>query len=422
MSNSGTAGGSMPPSTTPSTPAPMIQRKGRNLTSVVAVEAVIIVVLIGLVAGYAGGWIKQSSTTSNAGIGCTLPAATPLVGTGSTLVAPLMDIWESFYRGGTVVNYNALGSTAGINAITAKTVDYGASDAPLNPTQRAGATGVLTVPESAGGVVPLYNLAGTGVTHLNFNGSLLAQIFSGVVTNWNNTALQALNPAAHLPNANITVVHRSDGSGTTFIFTSYLSLSSTTWNHTWGKGTGWPTNISDPIPQQGWAHNAGVTTYVVGNPDTIGYVDLNYALTSGASVSYGAVKNPSGTFVVANVTNTASALADSPAATHLPAASADWYNVSLLNAPGTHDYPISSLTYIFVYQNLSAAYPSYTLTKAENLVDFLHWITSPAGQQFATPLYYVPLPTAIQTSDNASLNSITFNGATMQACLPASTT
>lgn len=414
MSNTGSGTGGAVQGGGTGSSGSVIIRKPRSQTPLIAAMGAVIVILLIVVAGYAAGWIKQPTSASVTGAGgCTLPTATSIKGTGSSLVAPLMDLWESLYRGGTVVNYNALGSSAGITAITGKTVDFGASDAPLNYAQRTAAAGVMTVPESAGGVVPLYNVAGTGETHLNFNGTLLAQIFMGTITNWNNSELQHLNPTAHLPNATITVVHRSDGSGTTFIFTSFLTADDSAWATAYGKGTAWPT-ISGQVGQP---HNSGVTSYVVETPNTIGYVDLNYALTSGASVSYGAVQNPHGSYITANVTNTASALADSSFTVPAGGGLGDWYNVSLLNAPGSGDYPITSLTYVFVYQNLSAAYGSYTLGNAENLVDFLHWIVY-QGQVYAKPLSYVPLPASISASDNATLNSITFQGKAVPVCVP----
>ena len=391
---------------------PVIQRKSSGgRTALIAVIAVIIVVVLVLVVGYQAGWFssKSSSTTS----GCTIPSGTTLLGAGSTLVYPLMYQWETVYGGGTVVNYEAVGSTSGINYITAKSVDFGATDAPLNPAQRAAAPGLLTIPESAGGVVPIYNLP--GVPTLNFNGSVLAQIYMGTITNWNNTALQQLNVGVTLPNATILPVHRSDGSGTSFIFTSFLSLDSAQWKSTYGKSTAFPTNISVGTGQ---AKNAGVAGYVQKNSDTIGYVDLNYALNGG--IQTGKVENPSGKFILASVNNTASALKD--ANPTLPAGGADWYNVSVLNAPGATDYPITSLTYVVVYQDLSAAFTgasAYTQTKATALVDFLLWMESATGgQSWAAQLYYVPLPASILSSAVTSIDSITFNGAAVPGCTP----
>jgi phosphate transport system substrate-binding protein len=416
MSGSGSGMGGTDQGAGQGSSSPMIQRKPKSMIPLVAAIVVVVIIVLGIgIGGYSAGWFKAASSSNTGKGGCTLPGVTSVVGTGSTLVYPLMQVWEAFYESGKVVNYNALGSSAGITAITGKTVSFGASDAPLNPAQRHSASGILTIPETAGGVVPIYNLPssvyGKGETHLDFNGSILAQIYDNQITNWNNTELQALNPDAHLPVATINPVHRSDGSGTSFIFTSFLSLENTHWAKTYGKGTAFPTNVTGT----GQAHNAGVAAYVQENSDTIGYVDLEYALTSGASVGIGAVKNPSGNFIVANLTNTESALSD----THLtlPSASGDWYNVSLLNAPGAGDYPITSLTYLLVWPDLHAAYSSWSMTNAENLVDFLHWVIS-AGQAYSGPLSYIPLPSYITTSDNATINSITFGGTPIPVCVP----
>ncbi|MGP8158837.1 MAG: phosphate ABC transporter substrate-binding protein PstS [Thermoplasmata archaeon] len=375
----------------------------------IAVVAVIIVVLLIVVVGYSAGWFNSKSSSST-GVGCTLPSLVQLKGEGSTLVAPLMDQWAVSYWNGAAVTYDSAGSSAGIQAVTAKTVDFGASDAPLTYAQRAAAPGILTIPESAGGVVPIYNLAGIS-TSLNFNGSVLAQIFTGSITNWNNTALQALNPHVVLPVATIVPVHRTGGSGTTFIFTSFISLENAAWAHTYGKNTAWPTNITIGVGASG---NGGVASTVGTTPDSIGYVDLNYALNAASGVGVGSVQNPKGNFIHATVANTESALVDSNVT--LPTGTGDWYNVSLLNAPGANDYPITSLTYVLVYQNLNA-YSSYTLTNAENLVNFLHWIVT-VGQNQSALLYYVPLTSAIVSADLTSINTMVFGTETIPVCVP----
>ncbi|MFY9717609.1 MAG: phosphate ABC transporter substrate-binding protein PstS [Thermoplasmata archaeon] len=391
------------------TTGPMIKRSGGSSNSAMILMGVVIIVLLVVVAGFYAGWFKGPSHATTGAGGCPLPAISDLTGTGSTLVAPLMDQWETSYWGGTVVNYNALGSSAGITAITGKTVDFGASDAPLDPAQQTSAAGVLTIPESAGGVVPIYNLPGVG--ELNFNGTVLAEIFDGAIMNWNNTPLQALNPHTTLPNVAITPVHRSDGSGTTFIFMSFLTADDKTWAKTYGKSTAWPTNISGI----GEAHNSGVAAYVVENDDTIGYVDLNYALNAGSGIGIGTVQNPHGNYIYATVADTASALVDADPT--LPSGSSSWYDVSVLNAPGAGDYPITSLTYVLVYQNLSIAYSSATLTHAENLVDFLHWILT-TGQSYSADLYFVPLPASIIAHDNTTIASMTFDGGSIPVCVP----
>ncbi|HYA71376.1 MAG TPA: phosphate ABC transporter substrate-binding protein PstS [Thermoplasmata archaeon] len=393
--------------TTPPTPSDQIVRKGKSRTGLYAVIAVVVVIVIILAAGYAAGWFKGSSSGATAS--CTLPGSQTLDGAGSTLVAPLMLTWAQAYTASTV-NYDPVGSGAGISDITEKTVDFGASDAPLNPSQRAGipSPGVVTIPESAGAAVPIYNLPGVS-GHLKFTGQILAAIYLGDITNWNNTALQGVNPGVVLPHATIVVVHRSDGSGTTFVWSSFLSAANATWNKTLSHSTtiNWPVGVG--------AHgNSGVTSTVQTTTDSIGYVDINYALTNG--VAFGAVQNPAGNFIVANLTNIASAIKDSNVV--FPSPTGDWYNVTVENAKGTNDYPIATFTYIFVYTDLGKAYSTYTLGKAENLVDFLSWIVGPTGQSYAPPLYYVTLSSAAVTYATNTINSLTYNGQTIPVCVP----
>jgi phosphate transport system substrate-binding protein len=379
----------------------------------IAVVAVIVVIVIVLAVGYAAGWFKSSSS-STTGVGhCTLPSTTLLKGEGSTLVNPLMEQWETSYWTGSAFTYDSAGSSAGIQAVSTKVVDFGASDAPLSHAQRTAAPGILQIPESAGGVVPIYNVPNLKAS-LNFNGSILAQIYDGQITNWNNTGLQALNPGVVLPVETIAPIYRSGGSGTTFIFTSFLSLENHYWNVTYNKNLTWPSGL----PGTAESGNGGVADAVAITPWAIGYVDLNYAVgTSGIGI--GDVQNPSGNFIRANVADTSSALEtiSSKSGFSLPAGSGDWYNVSFLNSPGKTDYPITSLTYLLVYQSLNTAYSAYTLNTAENLVDFLHWAIT-TGQTWSAVLYYVPLPTFIATADNTTINSMTFDGSTVPVCVP----
>lgn len=396
----------------------IVRRKGSGRTGLYGAIAVVVIIVIVLGAGYSlAGWFKTagSKTGTSCGTGTSVvpavngpatsaqvtPAAETLNGAGSTLVAPLMFTWAASYTNNTV-NYASVGSGAGIADITQKTVDFGASDAPLNPTQRAAipSPGVVTIPESAGAAVPVYNLPSLSST-LKFTGAILAGIYLGKIINWNNTALQAVNPGVNLPNACIIVVHRSDGSGTTFVWTSYLSQENATWKST----VGYATSVSWPVGA-GSKGNSGVTATVKSTPDAIGYVDINYALTNG--VAFGAVQNPAGNFIVANLTNIASAIKD--ANPTLPSGTGDWYNVSVLNAPGTHDYPLATLTYVFVYKDVGVAYgSSYTLSKAEALVDFLKWMVT-SGQGYASALYYVPLSSAVVNADLTTIGSLTYNG------------
>lgn len=403
------------PNTSTTTAPPsdqMVRQKGGGRTGLYVAIAVVVVIILVVAGGYAAGWFKTSSSSASTS-GCTLPAAATLDGAGSTLVAPLMIAWSLAYTSVSTVNYAAVGSGAGISDITDKTVNFGASDAPLNPTQQAAvpSPGVVTIPESAGAAVPIYNLPSVGVT-LKFTGQILASIYLGTITNWNNSALQAANPGVVLPNDTIIVVHRSDGSGTTFVWTSFLSQENTTWKNTIGFGT----TVLWPVTGAASKGNSGVTNTVKTTPYSIGYVDINYALTN--SVAYGAVQNPSGNFVLANVSNIASAIADSHVT--LPAPTASWFNVSVLNAPGAHDYPIATFTYLFVYTDLGVAYgSSFSQVDAQNLVDFLGWITNTTrGQTFSAPLYYVPLSTAAIAYDQSTIASLTYNGAKLTACVP----
>jgi phosphate ABC transporter phosphate-binding protein len=379
----------------------------------IAAIAVVIVVILVVVVGWQAGWFKSSSSSSSGTTGCTLPSAGTLKGEGSTLVAPLMDQWATSYWTGSILTYDAAGSSAGIQAVSTKVVDFGASDAPLTAAQRTAAPGILTIPESAGGVVPIYNIPNLKAA-LNFNGSVLAQIFDGQITNWNNTALQTLNPGVVLPVQNILPIYRTGGSGTTFIFSSFLTLENAYWASHYNKNTSWPSGL----PGTGASGNGGVATTVATTTYAIGYVDLNYAQST-SGIGVGSVENPSGKFIHATVANTESALVDitSQSGFTLPAGSGDWYNVSLLNAPGANDYPITSLTYLLVYKELNV-YSAYTLNSAENLVDFLHWAIT-TGQTWSALLYYVPLPTFIVNADNTTINSMTFNGGAISACVPS---
>jgi len=390
-----------------------IQRKKGGRGTMIAVIAVVVVILLILVVGYSAGWFKSSNSTTN-NSGCTSPASTTISGAGSTLVAPLMDAWALSYSASTV-NYAAVGSGAGISDITGKTVDFGASDAPLNPAQRTAipSPGVLTIPESIGAAVPIYNLPSLSAP-LKFTGQVLAAIYLEDITNWNDSALQAINPGVTLPNAAIVVVHRSDGSGTTFAFSSFLSASNATWKNTLGHAT----TINWPSGEVGSKGNSGVTATVKSTVDAIGYVDINYALTN--AVSFGAVQNPAGNYIVANLTNIASAVKDSNPV--FPTPTGDWYNFTVENAPGAQDYPIATFTYLFVYTDLGVAYSTYTMDKAQNLVNLLLWMVGDQtgqGQTFAAQNYYVPLSTAAMAFDTSEINSITFNGAKITTCVPS---
>jgi phosphate transport system substrate-binding protein len=383
-----------------------ISRKGSSHTGVYVAVAVVIIVILVIGVGAFAGWFTAKKTNLPPPGTCTPPATASLLGAGSTFVGPLMQKWETTYANGGSVTYSAVGSGAGISQITAKTVDFGASDAPLTYAQAQAAPGLVTIPETAGAVAVIYNLP--GLSHIHLTGNVLAQIFAGTLTNWNTTAITSLNPGVTFPTASIIVVHRSDGSGTTYAFTQFLSESNATWKSTYGYST----TINWPASETGEKGSSGVAGYVSETADAIGYVDLTYALNN--AIAFAGIQNPSGNYILPNITNVASAVAD--AGTNLPAGDGNWSSVALINAPGSGDYPISTFSYLMVYQDLSGAFgSSYTLNKAENLVDWLNW-TITQGQTYSTGLYYDPLPASVIAVDDATLKSITYNGAALPIC------
>jgi phosphate transport system substrate-binding protein len=369
---------------------------GRSRIAIVVAVIVIAVILIAV--AVLAGWFNPAPVQK-----------VTLLGSGATFPYPLITKWSSVYlneTGGRVqVNYQGGGSGAGIQAITAKTVDFAGSDAPLKPSERAAAPGLVHIPETIGAVTAAYNVASLSAG-LNLTGHVLGEIFLGKITTWNHANISALNPGVALPSASITVVHRSDSSGTTFVWTSYLHLSNPGWNSTiTGKAINWPVGI-------GASGNAGVAGKIQTTPDSIGYVELAYTVQN--SMKVGKIRNPAGTFVLPSLASTAAAAASAPT---FPNPGGDWNNVTILNAAGTNSYPIASFTYLLVYKELNTIGTSMTQAKAQELVNFLWWCVhdSPGGQQYSAALVYPPLPSTVVTLDEQAIRSITFNGQTLHS-------
>ena len=325
-------------------------------------------------------------------------------GAGATFPFPLIDTWRVAYQKvhtNVNINYQSIGSGGGVKQFTAKTVDFGASDAPLTNQERQAAPGAVQIPETIGSVVVAYNVPGIASKALKFTGPVLADIFQGKITKWNDPQIKALNPGVNLPNTNIAVVHRSDGSGTTYVWTSYLSKSSPSWNQTVGasKSVPWPVGIGAP-------GNEGVANAIKGSPNTIGYVELNYALTTG--IPYALVKNSAGQFVAPSLNSTQAAVANAAIVKSLPAGDKSWAKVQLLNSPGSSTYPIASFTYLLLPKDLSTN-PSLDQTKAKALVDFISWAITD-GQKLASKLGYVPLPAEVVKHNQDTLKTLTFKG------------
>src|SRR5215467_10029466 len=308
-----------------------------------------------------------------------------LNGAGATFPFPLLDTWRVAYQKdhpNVNINYQSIGSGGGVKQFTAKTVDFGASDAPLTAAERAKAPGTIHVPETIGSVVAAYNIPGIPAKGLKLTGPVLADIFSGKIKKWNDPQIQSLNPDKKLPDANIVTVHRSDGSGTTFVWTNYLSKASPEFNQTIGasKSVQWPTGVGAP-------GNEGVANAIKGSPNTIGYIEQNYALKT--NTPYAFVKNSAGQFVEPTLESVKLAATD-VASKGLPKGDASWEKVSLLNDNKPGAYPIGSFTYLLIPKDLGKS-PNMNEAKAKSLVDFIKWAITD-GQKFSSNLGYVPLP------------------------------
>jgi phosphate ABC transporter phosphate-binding protein len=330
-----------------------------------------------------------------------------LLGAGATFPAPLLQKWTVEYNSlnpSITINYNPIGSGGGIQQITQKTVDFGASDAPLTDAQLAAAPGLTLFPETLGGVAVTYNLQPYGIsntTTIQFNGFVLASIYYGNITKWNDPAIQQLNPGVALPSNQITAVHRSDGSGTTYAFTDYLY----TVNHAWQVNVGRSTSVTWPVDKAangvGAKGNAGVAGTVANTPGAIGYVDVIYAQQKHLGV--GAVQNTAGNFVVPTLQTILWAAAN---ATGTPNP-AD-LRLHIVNAGGDQSYPIATYTYVLVYKDMSLN-PDLNIDKAKALAGFFWWAIHD-GQQYSEALIYVPLPQNVVGADEQLLRTLNFQG------------
>ena len=303
-------------------------------------------------------------------------AAQQVTGAGSTFVYPVLSAWAADYQkqSGTKINYQSIGSGAGISQVKAGTVEFGASDQPLASDELA-KDGLAQFPIVIGGIVPVINLTGIEPGKLRLTGPLLADIFTGKVKSWRDPSIVSLNPGVALPSAEIAVVHRSDGSGTTFNFTHYLSQVSPSWKSGPGEGktVSWPTGI-------GGKGNEGVAGYVKQIPNSIGYVEYAYVLQN--KMNYASLQNAAGNFVLPNAESFSSA-----------AATADWakaqdFNLVMTNAPGANAYPITASVFILMPRQPKDK------AKSDAALHFFRYALDD-GQGQAKALDYVPLPAAL---------------------------
>ncbi len=319
-------------------------------------------------------------------------AQTTLNGAGATFPYPMYSKWFSEYHKlhpDVQVNYQSIGSGGGIRQVTEGTVDFGASDMPMTDGQLAEAQGkvktkVLNLPSVLGAVVPAYNIPGVS-GEVKFTPDSLAGIFLGKITKWNDKAITSANPGVNFPDKDIIVVHRSDGSGTTFIWTDYLSKISGDWKNQVGSGTSvrWPIGL-------GGKGNEGVAGSIRQLQGSIGYVELIYAVQN--NIPFGSVRNAGGAFLKASLEGVTAAAATAP---KMPAD----FRVSITNAPGKDAYPISSFTWLLIpAQSKDAA-------KGKILADFLNWMVTD-GQKMTAALSYAPLPESVVQKEKEAIKQV----------------
>jgi phosphate transport system permease protein/phosphate transport system substrate-binding protein len=371
-----------------------------------------IIVAVIIVAGVAYMFVisnQNQSTTSTQKI--------RISGAGSTFVAYFMQTAAYHYaqKYSVEVDYASIGSGGGIKQFLEKTVDFGASDAPLPRSEWEKAGDALHIPVVIGAVVVIYNIPDLlPNTRLKFTGQIVADIYLGKITKWNDPALVSLNPQLSNIDKPITVVHRSDGSGTTYVFTQYLSVVS----QEWAEKVGYSTSVNWPAPNKiGGKGNEGVAGVVQKTPYTIGYVEFTYAVKN--KIPYGMLDNPSTREFVEPTIQTIAKTVDYIALT-LPRGDEDWSKVSIIvsffelvktNKNLSGAYPVVSFVYVFIYKELSKV-PGMTKEKAKALVEFLRWLVKD-GQQHAEPLYYIPLPQSVTNLALQTLSMAKFQGSNL---------
>ncbi len=372
-----------------SVPEQIVRRGGISRT-VFVISLVVVAVAAGLGGYFTNAFLNPGTPTLQ------------LSGSGSSLVYPLLSQWTSNYHGlhsNVQINYQSVGSGTGVTDFQNKVVDFAGTDAAPVPSTNPNVT--LTIPETIGAVTLAYNIPNVP-TGLHLNENVTAEIFNGTITQWNDPAIMALNNGLNLSSNTITTVHRSDSSGTTFIFEGYL-LKSAFWFAPQSKS--WPSKAGGNSITG--LQNTGVANQVSMTPNSIGYVEVAYALQNDMNVAY--VQNEArSSFVKPTLANITAAVSSADPSTLPTGGLQDWSSVSLLLELGANSYPIVSFTYIIVYQQLNVR-PLMTLDKAKALVDFL-WYIVHDGQAAGANLDYATLPGSIVTIDETSIKSITYNG------------
>lgn len=324
-------------------------------------------------------------------------------GAGASFPFPLIDLWRVEYNSlydNVNLNYQSIGSGGGIKQHIERTVSFAASDKPLKASEAEQAPGTLHIPETIGGVVVAYNLPEFRENGLRLTGGVIADIFLGRIDRWDDERIRELNPGTDLPDRAITTVYRSDGSGTTFVFTDYLTTVSAGFDEEVGKGKSvqWPAG-------RGAAGNEGVAGVVKTSDYAIGYIELAYAFKSG--INYAHVENGDGTGFVEPTLESLAAASGGLADSGLPAAEGDWSAVTMVNAPGPDSYPMATFTYLLLYEEMSGVADSREEAKA--VIHLINWMLT-EGQAFAPDLLYVPLSDKVVAIGQAGLQRATYEG------------
>lgn len=345
-------------------------------------------------------WITKAAAAAAIALGAiTVRAEVRVEGAGATFPQPLYERWVGQYQQmhpDVKIDYQGIGSGGGIKAITEKTVDFAGSDAPLSKTEinnLGGPDRIVEVPSCSGGVVPAYNVPGVS-TELKFSGPVLAEMYLGSISNWNDPKIAQLNPGVNLPNLPITPVWRTDGSGTNFVFTNYLATQSTEFRNKVGMGkqVKWPLG-------QGGKSNAGVAQVIEQTSGAIGYLEQNYADKN--HIGYGSVQNKAGKFVKASPESVS--LAGEGAVAEM---NGNVVHANIWNQAGENAYPIASFTYLIVYKDLDNL---KSKEQAQQLIEFMWWATHD-GEKLAPELDYAPLSQGVQQKVETALKAVTYKG------------
>jgi phosphate transport system substrate-binding protein len=399
-----------------SEPQPTINRRSGSRTGIYAAVAVVIIVLLLVGVGYGTNWYgtqKKASTTTTPPVVGACPTGQALSGAGAQPALALMSTWTQDYQtaSSNTLSYSPSGSGSGLTSFTDKDVDFAVTDDPLNTTQTSALPSpALTLPITGSALTIVYNLPGV-TKPIQLSGPTLADIFLGDITNWNDSRITVNNSGITFPNQTIVTVHRSDAAGLTYVLTNLLAKDSSAWN----SGPGEAISVSWPKAptQDSVKGNSLLLSTVQSTSYSIGYSDLTDTLAI-PGLAYAKLLNPTGNYILPTPANAAAAIGNLSKTTSFPTAAGNWNGVTMINSPGSYDYPAATFIYLFVFQKADQGF-SPSLDKTQALIQFVNW-TLTEGQADTGALYYASLPSQVIANDQTGLASITYNGAAVPAC------